>query len=206
MTELFSKPAAGGIIERIIDGEVFILLQERYKGNDRENGLVEIPAGKIREFENIYDCLRREISEETGLEVTQESPDAPGNFSLLDQKAGLHWVHRNIAAFGGDPDNIKIAGQSAGGASVLNQLVCEDNSKIIKGAAIFSGIIKLDKPEDKLFTPKPLSEAEELGAKFMEALGVDGIEDARKLNSKKILEGYHEYLLNNPMMRVCSLF
>ena len=70
MTELFSKPAAGGIIERIIDGEVFILLQERYKGNDRENGLVEIPAGKIREFENIYDCLRREISEETGLELT----------------------------------------------------------------------------------------------------------------------------------------
>ena len=45
-------------------------MQERYKGNDRENGLVEIPAGKIREFENIYDCLRREISEETGLEVT----------------------------------------------------------------------------------------------------------------------------------------
>ncbi len=133
-------------------------------------------------------------------ELTEESPDAPGNFSLLDQKAGLHWVHRNIAAFGGDPDNIKIAGQSAGGASVLNQLVCEDNSKIIKGAAIFSGIIKLDKPEDKLFTPKPLSEAEELGAKFMEALGVDGIEGARKLNSKKILDGYHKYLLNNPMM------
>ncbi|WP_029231384.1 NUDIX hydrolase [Butyrivibrio sp. VCB2006] len=70
MTELFSKPAAGGIIERNIDGELFILLQERYKGNDHENGLFEIPAGKIREFENIYDCLRREIFEETGLEVT----------------------------------------------------------------------------------------------------------------------------------------
>jgi ADP-ribose pyrophosphatase/8-oxo-dGTP diphosphatase len=70
MTELFSKPAAGGIIEKIVDGEVFVLLQERYKGNDHEDGLLEIPAGKIREFENIYDCLRREIFEETGLEVT----------------------------------------------------------------------------------------------------------------------------------------
>ena len=70
LTEFFSKPAAGGIIERIIDGEVFILLQERYKGNDRENGFIEIPAGKIREFESIYDCLRREIWEETGLELT----------------------------------------------------------------------------------------------------------------------------------------
>ena len=45
-------------------------------------------------------------------------------------------------------------------------------------------------------------------AKQLEALGVDGIEGARKLNSKKILEGYHEYLLNNPMIssliRKCS--
>ena len=70
LTEFFTKPAAGGIIEKIVDGEVYILLQERYKGNARENGLIEIPAGKIREFENIYDCLKREISEETGLEVT----------------------------------------------------------------------------------------------------------------------------------------
>ena len=70
LTELFSKPAAGGIIEKIVDGEVFVLIQERCKGSVREDGLLEIPAGKIREFENIYDCLRREIFEETGLNVT----------------------------------------------------------------------------------------------------------------------------------------
>jgi ADP-ribose pyrophosphatase/8-oxo-dGTP diphosphatase len=70
LTELFSKPAAGGIIEKEVDGEVYILMQERYKGNVQENGWLEIPAGKIREFENIYDCLRREIFEETGLTVT----------------------------------------------------------------------------------------------------------------------------------------
>lgn len=69
--ELFSKPGVGGIIEKNIDGIDCILVQERYKDDAKiEAGLIEIPAGKIREFENIFDCLRREIFEETGLEVT----------------------------------------------------------------------------------------------------------------------------------------
>lgn len=69
--ELFSIPGVGGIIENNIDGIDCILIQDRYKDNAKlEMGLLEIPAGKIREFENIYDCLRREILEETGLNVT----------------------------------------------------------------------------------------------------------------------------------------
>ncbi|CAK7079015.1 DNA mismatch repair protein MutT [Tissierella sp. P1] len=69
--ELFSKPGVGGIIEKNISGIDYILIQDRYKDDAKsESGLIEIPAGKIREFENIFDCLRREIWEETGLEVT----------------------------------------------------------------------------------------------------------------------------------------
>jgi len=69
--ELLAIPGVGGIIEKKINGADHILIQERYKDNAKtETGLIEIPAGKIREFENIYDCLRREIREETGLEVT----------------------------------------------------------------------------------------------------------------------------------------
>lgn len=68
--ELFSKPAVGGIIEKNISGIDYILIQDRYKDDAKaELGLIEIPAGKIREFENIFDCLRREIWEETGLHV-----------------------------------------------------------------------------------------------------------------------------------------
>lgn len=70
--ESFAIPGAGGIIEKVIEGNPYILLQNRVKG-DRplENGLIEIPAGKIRAFENIYDCLRREVKEETGLEIVE---------------------------------------------------------------------------------------------------------------------------------------
>lgn len=69
--EVFAKPGVGGIIEKKDNGKSYILMQERVKKDaPNEAGLLEIPAGKIREFENIYDCLRREIWEETGLKVT----------------------------------------------------------------------------------------------------------------------------------------
>ena len=70
--EVFSKPAVGAIIEKVIDGIDHILIQERSKEDDvSENGLLEIPAGKVREFENVFDALRREVWEETGLKLIE---------------------------------------------------------------------------------------------------------------------------------------
>lgn len=70
--ERFAIPGAGGLIRSRRDGEEWILVQERDKvGAPTETGLLEIPAGKVRAFENIYDCLRREIREETGCAVTR---------------------------------------------------------------------------------------------------------------------------------------
>lgn len=70
--ELFTKPSASAIIIKNVNSKKYILIQERFKENaPLENGLLEIPGGKIREFENIYDCLRREVKEETGLDVVK---------------------------------------------------------------------------------------------------------------------------------------
>jgi len=70
--EQFSIPAAGGIIVSEIDNEEHILMQTRVKPNAQyEDGLLEIPAGKIQAFENIFDALKREIKEETGLDVIE---------------------------------------------------------------------------------------------------------------------------------------
>lgn len=70
--EQFSIPGAGGIIVKEIDGIKNILMQTRIKPNAPwENGLLEIPSGKIQAFESIFDTLRREVKEETGLDVVE---------------------------------------------------------------------------------------------------------------------------------------
>lgn len=71
MTETFAIPAVGAIIVKRVGDDEFILVQTRKKNNgDGMDGLLEIPAGKIREYENVFEALRREVWEETGLHIT----------------------------------------------------------------------------------------------------------------------------------------
>ena len=70
--EVFAKPCVGAIIEKVTDNEKYILVQTRQKEDGNEtNGMIEIPAGKIREYEDIFSTLRREVWEETGLKITK---------------------------------------------------------------------------------------------------------------------------------------
>ncbi|MBO4591095.1 MAG: carboxylesterase family protein [Eubacterium sp.] len=126
-------------------------------------------------------------------EITKECPDAPANFGLLDQQAGLHWVYRNIASFGGDPEKITIAGQSAGGGSTLQQLTCEANKHIVKGAVIMSGMIDMEGQKGDIFKPIDLSEAEKRGEEFFDFIGVKSLEEARAMDAFKLRDLYAEF-------------
>nr|AAH96893.1 Carboxyl ester lipase, like [Danio rerio] len=66
--------------------------------------------------------------------------DAPGNYGLWDQHAAIAWVHRNIKAFGGNPDNITIFGESAGSTSVSLQILSPKNKGLIRRAISQSGV------------------------------------------------------------------
>ena len=70
MEEIFAKPAVSAIIEKTENGKTYILVQRRRK-KDPTGGLLEVVGGKIREYENVFDALKREVYEETGLMVTK---------------------------------------------------------------------------------------------------------------------------------------
>ena len=125
-------------------------------------------------------------------ELTAQQPDAPANFGHLDQRAGTAWVKRNIAAFGGDPDNITIGGQSAGGGSVCTQLTSPMNEGLFQRAVICSGMFG-GVFAHPIVVEKTMAGAEAMGEKFFELLGVKTLEEARKLPAEFIRDKTEEF-------------
>lgn len=119
-------------------------------------------------------------------EITAESPEAPANFGFLDQQFATRWVKRNIAAFGGDPDNITIGGQSAGGMSVCAQMTSPQNEGLFQRAIVQSGTFAHPYGRAMGLGARTLAEAEEQGKRFFEAIGVKTLQEARALDARKV--------------------
>ncbi len=93
-----------------------------------------------------------------------ESPaGGSGDYGLMDQQAALRWVKANAASFGGDPDRITVFGQSAGGQSVLDQLVSPSAEGLFQRAIIESG--------SYAFTLPSLASNDAKGTAFADAVG-----------------------------------
>lgn len=117
-------------------------------------------------------------------ELSKESGhNASGNFGLLDDVALLQWVHKNIAAFGGDPNRVTIGGQSAGAGSV-GFMAMSPLAKGLFQRAIEESHARYSRDTELRFLSvswRPLKSAEEAGVKFQEEHGAHSIKDLRAL-------------------------
>jgi para-nitrobenzyl esterase len=124
-------------------------------------------------------------------ELSAEAPSrSSGNYGLLDMVAGLQWISRNIAAFGGDPSRVTIFGESAGGIAVSMLSA----SPLAKG--LFHGAISQSGgsfgPSNRNPVPgenmRLLADAEASGVELATAAGATSIADLRALSAEKLLE------------------
>ena len=126
------------------------------------------------------------------IEEAKAKGEPVGNYGTMDQIAALRWVKKNIEAFGGDPNNVTIFGQSAGGRSVT-WLMVSDAAKGLFHKAIAQSAQQspLRGMIDKRFGLTP---EVDIAAKYMSALGVKSLAELRKLPIQKlVLDGSAYY-------------
>ena len=116
-----------------------------------------------------------ELSKET-------SYKGSGNYGFLDQQAAIRWVHENISLFGGDPERITIAGESAGSMSVSALMASPLSRGLFAQAIGSSGSVIADK------RVKSLAEAEKAGVDMMRRMGYKNVKEMRKVPAEVLMK------------------
>lgn len=121
-------------------------------------------------------------------ELTKESStNGSGNYGLLDQLAVLRWIRENIAVFGGDPNRVTIAGQSAGGMSVHNLIASPQAKGLFHRAIVQSGGSSVGGGGIALGA-RTLADAEADGVKFAESKNARSLAELRAMSWQKLTE------------------
>lgn len=116
-------------------------------------------------------------------ELSAESPHgASGNYGHLDQAAAIRWASQNIAAFGGDPARITVAGESAGAMAVSAQMASPLARDLITGAIGSSGALL------GALRAIPLADAEQIGREYAAGLGTASLAELRAIPAERLLE------------------
>ncbi len=117
----------------------------------------------------------------------KEEAGFTGNYGLFDQLTAIHWIKHNIAAFGGDPDNMTIMGQSAGGMSVQQHCLSPLSEGLFKNAVMSSG-----GGVSKILSAAPAEKNYAFWQKAMEHAGCKTLAEFRALAPEKLFEAWNE--------------
>jgi carboxylesterase type B len=101
-----------------------------FTAGDKTNINTGNPAGLIHRSNDsiVYVALNYRLGAFGWLSGPTLQTDGTANAGLLDQRFALQWIQKHIASFGGDPDQVTVMGESAGGASIMHQITVSETS------------------------------------------------------------------------------